>query len=554
MPSPRLDLPYLSVAQAQKEVTHNDALNRLDLVVQASVLDRDLTVPPPSPVQGAAYLVAAGAGGAWAGHDGELAAWYGTAWVFRPPWPGFVLYVADEARVLRHDGTAWALDAAFTGAAPASHGHVIEEVTGLQAALDGKQPLQANLTTLAGLGAGARTALGLGAGDGAAFDRLGLGGAAADAINRLSLNSPALLFNHAGAGIQAKLNKNAAADTASCLFQTGFSGRAEFGLAGSDDVTLKVSPDGASWLSALTVDRTTGAITLGSPLGVGQGGTGAANAAAARGNLGLAIGSNVQAYSATLGLLAGLSPAADKGLYFTGGGSAATFDLSGAARSLLDDATTAAMLTTLGALPLAGGAMTGTITNGQATQCLNFTNVSGTVLFRGVTTFGTGISANRFYQIDASGQPTARYDDNGVVTGLTLQNYGLTGANQGANLFVCQLGTGGAALGDRGEISLMATDTYADGAHATNRFVFRPVSAGVKAARFLIEGNGDLKSSFGIFVDGNGHLRLRAYTVATLPSAATAAQMIYVSDGTANKRLAISDGTNWRFPDGAVVS
>ncbi len=45
------------------------------------------------------------------------------------------------------------------------------------------------------------------------------------------------------------------------------------------------------------------------------------------------------------------------------------------------------------------------------------------------------------------------------------------------------------------------------------------------------------------------------YTVATLPSAANNARcLIYVSDGTSNKRMAVSDGTNWRWPDGAVVS
>lgn len=63
-------------------------------------------------------------------------------------------------------------------------------------------------------------------------------------------------------------------------------------------------------------------------------------------------------------------------------------------------------------------------------------------------------------------------------------------------------------------------------------------------------------SMFGanVVVDQNRHLGLRSYTVATLPSAATAARLIYVSDGTSNKRLAVSDGTNWRWPDGAVVS
>jgi hypothetical protein len=48
---------------------------------------------------------------------------------------------------------------------------------------------------------------------------------------------------------------------------------------------------------------------------------------------------------------------------------------------------------------------------------------------------------------------------------------------------------------------------------------------------------------------------LLSYTVATVPSAAANARgIIYVSDGTSNKRLAVSDGTNWRWPDGAIVS
>lgn len=48
---------------------------------------------------------------------------------------------------------------------------------------------------------------------------------------------------------------------------------------------------------------------------------------------------------------------------------------------------------------------------------------------------------------------------------------------------------------------------------------------------------------------------LKSYTVATVPSAAKYKQgIIYVSDGTSNKRLAVSDGTNWRWPDGAIVS
>ncbi|MCA3297139.1 MAG: hypothetical protein ING28_03395 [Roseomonas sp.] len=49
--------------------------------------------------------------------------------------------------------------------------------------------------------------------------------------------------------------------------------------------------------------------------------------------------------------------------------------------------------------------------------------------------------------------------------------------------------------------------------------------------------------------------RVPSFTVATLPSAASLTRgLIYVSNGTLNKRIAVSDGTNWRWPDGAIVS
>jgi hypothetical protein len=64
----------------------------------------------------------------------------------------------------------------------------------------------------------------------ATFLYLGLGGATPDATNRFSINSPAVLFNNAGSTIALTLNKNAAANDASFIFQTGFSTRALFGL------------------------------------------------------------------------------------------------------------------------------------------------------------------------------------------------------------------------------------------------------------------------------------------------------------------------------------
>ena len=73
-----------------------------------------------------------------------------------------------------------------------------------------------------------------------------------------------------------------------------------------------------------------------------------ADASAQRTTLGLAIGTNVQAYDADLAAIAGLTSAADKGIQFTGSGTAGTFDLTTAGKALLDDANASAQRTTLG--------------------------------------------------------------------------------------------------------------------------------------------------------------------------------------------------------------
>ena len=103
----RLKLPLILAAQAQKHVTHNEALRALDCIVQLSVLDRDLTAPPSTPAEGDRYIVATSPTGTWTGHGGDVAAWQSGAWGFYAPQLGWIAWVADEDSLLAWDGASW---------------------------------------------------------------------------------------------------------------------------------------------------------------------------------------------------------------------------------------------------------------------------------------------------------------------------------------------------------------------------------------------------------------------------------------------------------------
>jgi hypothetical protein len=209
-----LGLPYIEAAQAQKHVTHNEALRVLDRLVHLAVLDRDLAAPPGGPSDGQRWIVAANPTGAWSGHATHVAAWQDGAWQFSVPSVGWLAYAIDEGVLLAWSGGAWVDALALL--------HALQNMTllGIGTTADAGNPLSAKLNNTLWV---AKTVAEGGNGD-----------------------------------LRYKLSKESAGKTLSLLYQTNFSGRAEIGLTGDDDFHVKVSADGNSWTDALTFEKTTG--------------------------------------------------------------------------------------------------------------------------------------------------------------------------------------------------------------------------------------------------------------------------------------------------------
>ncbi|MGU3574718.1 DUF2793 domain-containing protein [Brucellaceae bacterium C25G] len=207
-----LKLPYILPSQAQKHVTHNEALRMLDAIVQMAVIADDYTHPDPEAAEGDRYIVPVNAGGDWIDHINELAAFADGSWYYFKPEAGWLCYVKNKDGMLVFNGDSWQI----FGNAP-------------------------DLDEVAMLGINA----------------------SADTTNRLTVSSSATLFNHIGGGHQVKINKNNTTDTASLLFQSSWTGHAEMGLAGSKDFSVKVGDDNGQWREAMRIDRSNGNIMIG---------------------------------------------------------------------------------------------------------------------------------------------------------------------------------------------------------------------------------------------------------------------------------------------------
>lgn len=444
--SPTLGLPYLAPAQAQKHVTVNEALKRLDVLAQLAVEAFDATTPPASPADGQVWALGPSPTGAWAGRDGQLAAWLDGGWEFIAPQAGWRAYGRADQSLRSHDGSGWL---AVQGAAP-------------------------NLTNLSELGVNA----------------------APDATNRLAVGAAGSLFTHDGGDHRMVLNKAAAADTGSILWQTGFSGRAEIGLAGNDALSLKVSPDGTAWTTALSLSGTGAAafaddITAGGALSVtGDIDTGGAVSAAGS----LTADGALFTGTASQQVAVNKAAAADTGsvLFQTGFSGRAEIGLTGSDDLAVKVSADGSSWTDLLRLQTATGAVSiGPVAETQGTLSVADTSQEPTILIRNAG----GPSGAAFRLID---------DASGA-------DWKFKSTNDGS-------------------------------------FKLRDQSGG---ADYLYLQKGTFLTRFG------GPMRPGVYTVATLPAPAglPAGAMIYVEDEAGGPVPAFSDGVDWRrITDRAVVS
>ena len=106
--TPRWALPNLFAGQAQKELFHNEALARIDMLLHGQVESADEGTPPLSPGEGQCWIIAAGATGSWLGREGSVACWTDGGWRYAQPRAGLVLWVADRGHVMQFDGHGWA--------------------------------------------------------------------------------------------------------------------------------------------------------------------------------------------------------------------------------------------------------------------------------------------------------------------------------------------------------------------------------------------------------------------------------------------------------------
>lgn len=212
--TPRLAIPYLLPNQAQKHVTLNEALDRVDNLVGAFALSRNISAQPTGPNIGDAYILSATpSGAAWSLHaENDVLAYRADGWHLVPTNNGIRIWVADESQMVVRLASGWQI------IAPSS------------------------------------------------YDQFGVN-TSANTVNRLAVKSDAVLLSHddvtPGSGdMRQAINRLSAAHVGSLLFQTASVTGAEIGQVGTNDLGISVSADGSSFTTGLRVRTSDGKVAI----------------------------------------------------------------------------------------------------------------------------------------------------------------------------------------------------------------------------------------------------------------------------------------------------
>ena len=218
--SSRLSLPYIQPSQAQKHVTHNQALRLLDILVQMAAISDNQESAPPSAAEGDCFLIPHSATGAWAGHSDSIALWQDGNWAFLIPKPGWRVFILSTRTLRVFNGTDWQ-------------------------AINGAAQGQADAT----------------------FKSLSIG-VETTKQQKLAVKTETALWTSVpsdedGSGsILQILNKDSSAQDAGFIFQSDGQTRALVGLLGTDDFRITTTEDNITFRDGLLVDAATACISL----------------------------------------------------------------------------------------------------------------------------------------------------------------------------------------------------------------------------------------------------------------------------------------------------
>jgi len=218
----RHQLPYIMAAQAQKHVTHNEALRKLDSLVNISFAEVGLDQPPANAVEGSIYLIGQSPLQEWQNHAGEIACFCDGAWEFHSPFDGLQGFDLGTDQFIIYKAGQW------------------QEIGG-------------------------------GSGE---FDQVSIN-TQADPNNKLSVKADSVLLSHddvtPGSGNSLiTVNRATDQDLAHVQYSTDHTVNAETGVAGDKSYRIKLSDDGTNFTTALAIEPVDGKIGIGTEPGGSQ--------------------------------------------------------------------------------------------------------------------------------------------------------------------------------------------------------------------------------------------------------------------------------------------